>query len=79
MKVTSDKKIVPKSETRGFDSWLTSSLRIECNFPLASSDVKMMSETKLCSYATNEQNKWYGVYIKLISKGIENTFLSPDV
>ena len=29
----------PKSETPGFDSWLTPSLRIECNFPLASSDV----------------------------------------
>ena len=34
-----------KSETRGFDSWLTSSLRIECNFPLATSDVQVMSET----------------------------------
>ena len=33
--------LVPKSETRGFDSWLTSSLRIECNFPLATSDIQM--------------------------------------
>ena len=42
--------VVPKSETRGFDSWLTSSLiRIECNFPLATSDVEMMSEAKLYS------------------------------
>ena len=39
--------LVPKSETRGFDSWMTStsSLRSECNFPLATSDVQMMSET----------------------------------
>ena len=57
--------VVPKSETRGFDSWLTSSLRIEFNFPLATSDIEMMSETKFYSYATNEQNK-YGV-IKYIS------------
>ena len=41
--------LVPKSETRGFDSWLTSSLRIECNFPLATSDIQMMSETKFYS------------------------------
>ena len=33
-------KLVPKSETQGFDSWLTSSLRIECNFPLATSDIR---------------------------------------
>ena len=50
--------LVPKFETWGFDSWLTSSLRIECNFPLASSDVQMMSKTKFCFYAINEQNKW---------------------
>ena len=49
--------LVPKSETRGFDNWLTSSLRIECSFPLATSDVEMMSETKFYSDATNEQNK----------------------
>ena len=24
-----------KSETQSFDGWLTSSLRIQCNFPLA--------------------------------------------
>ena len=41
---------VPKSETRGFDSWLTSSLRIECIF-LATSDVEMMSDIKLYFYA----------------------------
>ena len=46
--------VVPKSETQGFDSWLTSNLRIECSFPLATSDVQMMSESKLYSYATNE-------------------------
>ena len=40
---------VPKSETRGFDSWLTWSLRTECNFPLATSDVQMMAETKFYS------------------------------
>ena len=51
------REAVPKSETRGFDSWLTSSLRIECNFPLATSDVEMMFETKFYSYATNDQNK----------------------
>ena len=39
----------PKSETRGFDTWLTSSLRIKHKFPLATSDFKMMSETKLYS------------------------------
>ena len=33
--------LVPKSETQDFDSWLTSSLRIECNFPLATSDIQM--------------------------------------
>ena len=44
-----DQILVPKSETRGFDSWLTSSLRIECNFPLATSDIEMMSETKFYS------------------------------
>ena len=49
--------LVPKSETRGFDSWLTSSLRIECNFPLVTSDIQMMSETKCYSWAINEQNK----------------------
>ena len=53
--------LVPKSETWGFDSWLTSSLRIQYNFPLATSDVQKMSETKFYSYATNEQNKWYGI------------------
>ena len=53
--------LVPKSETRGFDGWLTSSLRIECNFPLATSDIQMMSETKFYSWATNEQSKWYEV------------------
>ena len=52
--------LVPKSETQGFDSWLTSSLRIECYFPLATSEVQMMSETKIYSQATNEQDKWYG-------------------
>ena len=36
----------PKSEIQGFDSWLTSSLRIECIFPLATSDIQMMSATK---------------------------------
>ena len=41
--------VVPKSETRCFDSLLTSSLRIECNFPLATSDIEMMSETKFYS------------------------------
>ena len=41
--------LVPKSETRGFDSWLTSNLRIEHNFPLATSDVQLMSETKFSS------------------------------
>ena len=51
--------LVPKSETQGFDSWLTSSLRIECNFPLARSDAKMVSETKFWFYATNEQNEWW--------------------
>ena len=51
------REAVLKSETRGFDSWLTSSLRIECNFPLATSDVEMMFETKFYSYATNDQNK----------------------
>ena len=55
------KNIVPKSETRGFDSWLTSSLSIECNFLLATSDAQMMSEAKFYSHATNKQNKWYGV------------------
>ena len=49
--------LVPQSETIGFDGWLTSSLRIECNFLLATSDVEVMSETKLYSCATNEQNK----------------------
>ena len=49
--------LVPKSETRGFDSWLTSSLRIECSFPLATSDVEMKSETKFYSYTEYEQNK----------------------
>ena len=44
-----------------FDGWLTSNLRIECNFLLATSDVEVMSETKLYSCATNEQNKWHGV------------------
>ena len=41
--------VVPKSETRGFDSWLTSSLRIECNFPVATSDIQTMSKTKFYS------------------------------
>ena len=41
--------LVPKSETQGFDSWLTSSLRIECNCSLATLDVQMMSETKFYS------------------------------
>ena len=52
-----DRLLVPKSETRGFDSWLSSSRRIACNFPLATSDIQMMSETKFYFYATNEQNK----------------------
>ena len=51
------RRLVPKSETCGFNSWLTSSLRIECNFPLATSDIEMMSETKFYSLGTNEQNK----------------------
>ena len=42
-------KLVPKSETWCFDSWLTLSLRIECNFPLATSDIQMMSEAKFYS------------------------------
>ena len=50
-------KVVPKSETRGFDSWLTSRLRIECNFPLATLDAQMMYETKFYSETTNEQNQ----------------------
>ena len=49
--------LVPKSETRGFDSWLTSSPRIERNFPLATSDVQMMFETKFYSYATKSWTK----------------------
>ena len=50
-------KLVPIVETRDFDSWLTSSLRIECNFHLATSDVQMMPETKFYFQVTNEQNK----------------------
>ena len=41
--------LVPKSESRGFDSWLILSLRIECSFHLATSDVQMMSETEFYS------------------------------
>ena len=37
--------IVQNSETRGCDSRLTSSLRIECNFSLATSDIQIISET----------------------------------
>ena len=54
--------LVPKSETRGFDSWLTSSLRIERNFPLATSDVKMMPEAKFYSYTTNEWDNKINIY-----------------
>ena len=57
--------VVPKSETRGFDSWLTSSLRIECNFPLATSDVQMMSETNFIPRPQNK-NTWYGVWYGVI-------------
>ena len=53
--------LIPKSETRGFDSWLTSSLRTECSFPLATSNIEMMSETKFYSYAEYEHNNWYWV------------------
>ena len=45
----SDTCVVPKTDAQGFDSWLTSSLRNECNFLLATSDVQMMSETKFYS------------------------------
>ena len=37
--------IVQNSETRGCDSRLTSSLRIEYNFSLATSDIQIISET----------------------------------
>ena len=49
--------LAPKSETRGFDSWLTSSLRIQCSFPLATSDV----ETKFYSHAEYEKIKGDGI------------------
>ena len=57
--------IVPKSETRGFDSWLTSSLSIKMQFSFSNLDVQMMSETKFYSLSTNEQNQLYGVIRKV--------------
>ena len=46
--------VVPKSKTRGFDSWLTSCVRIECNFQLTISDVIMTSDSS--SVSTLQRN-----------------------
>ena len=54
-KITIDRSS-PKSETRGFDSWLTLSLRTECSFPLATSDAQMMSENFIPRLQMNKIN-----------------------